>query len=341
VYIFIFITAAAYSAHADSLLETLVASDRTTAANHVEATRVANTMIHIRFRNNLGNQMFQYTAARLAAERLDCPLVISQDVFVWRDVLRGRQTRALFRVFPTLPGGLAGRWVDLCERYFPQITARLLRALFATEFNPWSPRCAPSEGLEGYHPGYLQLKKFTRLKGHFQSPLYMRGHEAAVRGWFRMSGDESADIERRWAKIGIDPAEAVAVHIRLGDYRHQLPIGSSVEGGWLLPRRYYHEALEMLGGSRQIALFSDEPDLAEEFLGRKADYVSRMDDIKLDFRMLSSCARMIIANSTFSWWAAWLNPNASPLIVAPEFFLGRNVGTWYPKDIRVDGWHYI
>ena len=57
--------------------------------------------------------------------------------------------------------------------------------------------------------------------------------------------------------------------------------------------------------------------------------------------MMASCAHMIIANSTFSWWAAWLNTAPSPMIVAPRFFLGHSAGTWYPKDIQVAGWHYV
>jgi len=291
---------------------------------------------------NLGNQMFQYAAARLAAERLKCPFIISQGVFAWRDVVRGRQTMALFKTFPDLSAGLGARCVNLSERYWPHFTARLERALFANEFRPWSPAAAPREGLEGYDPGYLQLGKFTRLVGYFQSPLYLQGREETVRHWFRMSSQERADIDRRWVQTGIDPADAVAVHVRLGDYRREAPIGSaSEEGGWILPRRYYQQALEVVGHDRPIALFSDEPDMAQAYLGRKVDYVSRTADSRVDLRMMSSCARMIIANSTYSWWAAWLNTNSAPLIVAPEFFLGRSVGTWYPRDIRVEGWQYV
>jgi len=298
-------------------------------------------MIYIRFQCNLGNQMFQYAAARVAAERLKCPFVISQADFVWRDVLRRRITSPLFRTFPKLARGLGRGYLDFVERYLPRLTTRLERSLFPTEFRPWSPSSAPWEGLEGYDPGYAQIGKNTRLVGYFQSPLYLQGHEDAVRSWYRMSSDESADVQRRWAAIGLDPAEAVAVHVRLGDYRDQIPIGVSEDGGWILPRSYYQQALELVGRDRPIALFSDEPDLAETYLGRPADYVSRKNSSRVDFCMMSSCARMITANSTFSWWAAWLNPNPSALIVAPEFFLGRNVGTWYPKDIRVEGWHYV
>jgi hypothetical protein len=108
-----------------------------------------------------------------------------------------------------------------------------------------------------------------------------------------------------------------------------------------LPRRYYSDAFDVIGAGGKIVLFSDEPDLAEEYIGRKADHVSRTGDSNLDFRLMGSCRRMIIANSTFSWWAAWLNPHRRKSIVAPEYFLGRNVGTWYPRDIRVDDWHYV
>jgi len=298
-------------------------------------------MIHIRFMGGLGNQMFQYAAARLAAERLDTRFLISQAVFSWRDVLAGRQTVPLFKAFPALDAGLAARCLDLSERYLPRFTQRIEHGFFPTEFRPWHPAAALWEGLEGYDTSYLDIKKFTRLVGYFQSPLYMRGHEHTVRSWFAHSTAETLDIRRRWAQVGIDPEEAVAVHVRLSDYRIQVPIGASEEGGWILPRRYYSDAFDVIGASRKIILFSDEPDLAEEYIGRKADHVSRTGDTYLDFRLMSSCRHMIIANSTFSWWAAWLNPNQCKLVVAPEFFLGRNIGTWYPRDIRVEGWRYV
>jgi hypothetical protein len=57
--------------------------------------------------------------------------------------------------------------------------------------------------------------------------------------------------------------------------------------------------------------------------------------------MMSSCRRMIIGNSTYSWWAAWLNTLPDRQIVAPEYFLGRNLEVWYPRDIRVEGWTYL
>jgi len=298
-------------------------------------------MIHIRFMGGMGNQMFQYAAARLAAERLDTHFLIAQAVFSWRDVLRRRQTIPLFKAFPGLDAGLAARCLDLSARYLPRFTERLEKRLFPKEFRPWHPQAALWEGLEGYDANYREIGKFTRLIGYFQSPLYMRGHEHTVRSWFANSTAQTLEIRRRWVEFGIDPDEAVAVHVRLSDYRIQLPIGASEEGGWILPRRYYSHAFDVIGASRKIVLFSDEPDMAEDYIGRKAHHVVRTGDPILDFRLMGCCRHMIIANSTFSWWAAWLNSLEDKLIVAPEFFLGRNIGTWYPKDIKVDGWHYV
>jgi hypothetical protein len=93
-------------------------------------------VIHIRFMGGLGNQMFQYAAARLAAERLGTRFLISQAVFSWRDVLSRRQTIPLFKAFPTLDAGLAARCPDLSERYLPRFTRRMEQWLFPREFRP-------------------------------------------------------------------------------------------------------------------------------------------------------------------------------------------------------------
>jgi hypothetical protein len=298
-------------------------------------------MIHIRFIGGLGNQMFQYAAARLAAERLGCGLFISQGWFSWRDALTRRPSMSLFKVFPHLYAGIAPGCIDFAERHGRGMAVWIERQVFHNRFRPWSPSVAPYEGLEGYDPGYPQLRKFTRLVGYFQSPLYMQFREEAVRRWFGVSAEETAQVQRRWSEVRIDPTETVAVHVRLGDYRRQIPIGETKESGWVLPASYYRRALESIGRRRTIALFSDEPDAAADLLGRRADYVSRSGDQGVDLRMMSSCKYMVIGNSTFSWWAAWLNMHADREIVAPEYFLGRNLQVWYPRDIKVDGWTYL
>jgi hypothetical protein len=56
---------------------------------------------------------------------------------------------------------------------------------------------------------------------------------------------------------------------------------------------------------------------------------------------MSLCRYMVIANSSFSWWAAWLNVHPEKLVVAPKYHLGWRIGRWFPGDIAVDEWNYI
>jgi hypothetical protein len=56
---------------------------------------------------------------------------------------------------------------------------------------------------------------------------------------------------------------------------------------------------------------------------------------------MAHCRSIVIANSSFSWWAAWLNDNPDKIVMAPEFHLGFRVGRWVPGGIAVDGWQYL
>jgi len=298
-------------------------------------------VIYLKVVGQLGNQMFQYAAARLAAERLGCPFVISQGGISRRDLFNESKKLQIFKIYPELDRGLGMRCVNLLEYHFEDHSKWIEEKLFPTEFRPWLSSSAPWEGLEGFDPAYRTMPKFTRMVGYFQSPLYMKGHEDVVRTWFSCSSQDAVDVGARWSALGLDPDRTVAVHVRLGDYRRQVPLGDNPEGGWILPRTYYQEALDLIGPNLNIALFSDEPDVALEYIDRKVDYIARTRNIKVDFFMMASCKYMIVANSTFSWWAAWLNSLDKNIVVAPKFFLGRNIGEWYPRDIKVDRWQYL
>ena len=147
-------------------------------------------------------------------------------------------------------------------------------------------------------------------------------------------------VREQWTRAGLDPENTVAVHVRLGDYRQQQTVAAG-EDGWILPRDYYDRALSSLGTNYPIALFSDEPDKAREFLGREVAYVSDGCDIKRDLYMMASCNQIVMANSSFSWWAAWLNAGAGKMIVAPKYHVGWQLREWYPAGIKVEGWTYV
>lgn len=301
-------------------------------------------MILIKFWGRLGNQMFQYAAARLTAERLQCPLLVEEPAFglneTLRRVARGSSYYSLFSLYPELHPGIRGHGIAALRRLWPNWTKSALSRLLPHEFTPARPESSAIENNECFDSGYFSIVTHTRMYGLYQSERYFAGHEAKVRAWFGAKPQESAAVSAHWARCGLDPQNTIAVHVRLGDYRRQ---GTAAAGqdGWVLPRGYYESALAALGADHPIALFSDEPEAAREFLGRDVACLSDGADIKRDLFLMSSCRRIVMANSSFSWWAAWLNGNAEKIVVAPKYHVGWRIHEWYPAGIAVDGWTYL
>ena len=303
-------------------------------------------MLLIRFDGRLGNQMFQYAAARLAAERLGCSLVVEEGrtdlTGALRQVVTAKSRYPLFDVFDHLRPGRAGAAIAALRQVHPRIgNAIVEKLLFPGAFAPERRANSDMNIDELYDPRYFDIRPWTRLSGFFQSERYFAGHEERVRGWFAPTAADTGRVTAEWGRAGIDPDDVTAIHVRLGDYRHIVSAASAGGLGWSLPASYYHAALDAMGSPKALAVFSDEPELAAVMLGRPCTYISSGNDTRLDFFMMASCKRIITANSTYSWWAAWLGNPSEKVVVAPKYFVGRNLGRWYPANIQVDRWTYV
>ena len=128
------------------------------------------------------------------------------------------------------------------------------------------------------------------------------------------------------------PERSVSIHVRRGDYLKYPEIHPTLDAD------YYHKALEVIGDYSNAFVFTDS-DLP------KGLNIKNMQIIKLDkdydeLQFMASCDNNIIANSTFSWWAAYLNKNKNKKIVAPKIWFGP-LGPQYWKDIYCDDWEII
>jgi hypothetical protein len=304
-------------------------------------------MVGIQLRGRLGNQMFQYATARTLAESLGCPLLIAGKTPTRRYGLLShtagldrhpphremRQNGRLHEAFGCGPSFLRGRLIELAlpwlrRRYCPR---------------DFSPRVAKIEGqdFEDFDPLLLMQKPGTWLEGFFQSAKYFGRNESHVRQWFRAASDTEAqvcEIARQWP---LPPERMAAVHVRRSDYLdHRSGIGGT-DIGWTLPPGYYDEALSRLPEGCGLAVFSDDHGWAAEQFKRWRPWVSRGNSAVIDMLAMARCRSIVIANSSFSWWSAWLNTDPQKTIFAPEFHLGFRVGRWVPSGIAVDGWQYI
>ncbi len=129
----------------------------------------------------------------------------------------------------------------------------------------------------------------------------------------------------------------VSLHVRRGDYT------LAAEGNIALPLDYYTRSISICRerlADPTFFVFSDDIAFARKNLPHdiRAVFIDHNDDASSheDLRLMSSCRHHIIANSTFSWWGAWLNPRLDKLVVAPKhWYLTQD--SYYP-ELLPPGW---
>jgi hypothetical protein len=131
----------------------------------------------------------------------------------------------------------------------------------------------------------------------------------------------------------------IALHIRRGDFL----INSAHHNN--LGLDYYDTALKNFGGDRTVIIFSDDPEWCKEQSLFEDDrfLVSEGNDSYTDLCLMSLCTDFIIANSTFSWWGAWLSKSVNKVVCAPDpsIWFGPNNAHLDTSDIIPEGWIII
>jgi hypothetical protein len=259
----------------------------------------------------LGNQLFQYAAARALANHHNVPLKLD----ISSDRNRSNVSFKLdnFNINVT--------------RCSPKESATLRnRNFFNKAFQhlfPYHKRTPFSEPHFHFYPKFLKAPPTTYLLGLWQSEKYFLPirdillEEFSIKPALVSHLDEKAKVMRQESSI--------SVHIRRGDYLS--PYFLNLLG--VLPEEYYLKAISLLLEKyphSKIYFFSDDIKWVEAFVTRKKtfshphEFVTNnltQTDIE-DFYLMQQCKHNIIANSTFSWWAAWLNTHADKTVIAPK-----------------------
>ena len=158
------------------------------------------------------------------------------------------------------------------------------------------------------------------IDGYWQHYRYFTDLHPLIQQELTLKENLSAQVSRLRAELAGNPA-SVAVHVRRGDYITD-PNANNFMG--VLPVSYYQQAIAHLKTQvpdARFYFFSDE--LAWVKANLIADSSMSVVEVEngtdyLDLLLMSSCAHIIIANSSFSWWGAFLNNNPSKIVVAPR-----------------------
>ena len=168
----------------------------------------------------------------------------------------------------------------------------------------------------------LPQKKETNFRdncyyeGYWQSYKYLTLNETILLNEISLKYSLKSGIEDSIDTI--ESSQSISLHIRRGDY---ISIKDNLELFGICSINYYQEAIQYF--TRQYSnpkffIFSDDINWAKEnFIGTQYIYIEGNQPAQ-DMYLMSKCKDNIIANSTFSWWGAWLNSNKNKIIIAPK-----------------------
>lgn len=291
-------------------------------------------MIIVKIIGGLGNQMFTYACGRRLAEKHNTELLLELDSFndyKWPFVLDNFNIKAKIN--------------DCVETKYFTIGARITNRILGKKkmcsiggIKPvWEYKAA-------FNPEIMELQDNVFLDGYWGSEKYFKDITDIIKREFTLKSLFSENTQLWKYKIKSEEMP-VSIHIRRGDYLEsalnrqiyaQMPVG------------YYYRGLELIREKVNVsALFVFSNDIAwcrENFdFDIPVYYVTGNDEFHghEDMYLMSLCKHNIVANSTFSWWGAWLNRNEEKIVICPKKYYNIQ-DLWHDSsDIWPDKWIQI
>lgn len=189
-----------------------------------------------------------------------------------------------------------------------------------------------------FDPDILKIDDNFYLEGYWSSEKYFKDIEGIIRKEFTFKDNPS--IANQKIINSIKSCNSVSIHIRRGDYVFDERT-NKYHGFCDLD--YYLRAVTLIAKrveNPHFFVFSDDTDWAKQNLRLKFPciYVNHNTGKKdyEDMRLMSKCKHNIIANSSFSWWGAWLNQNPNKIVITPKrWFRDKSINT---KDLIPQSW---
>jgi len=290
-------------------------------------------MIIVKLMGGLGNQMFQYAAARQLSLLRNTSL--KTDLSFLKTDSKGAYTTRTYglNVF-AVPDAFAS---ESDVRSYLKIKSGLRKSLY--KILPFlSKRKYFKEQGHAFNKDVLQCPSSTYLEGFWQSEKYFEKFAEQIRKDFSFKTEPRGANAVLVSEIISHPS--VSMHVRRTDY---LANEKVLQYHGVCSLDYYNKAVELIAGKVPgiyLYVFSDDVEWAKENFKWEfpVKFISHNEGDKSfeDMRLMSLCKHNVIANSSFSWWGAWLNNNPEKIVVAPEQWFGdRSIDT---SDVIPSKW---
>lgn len=271
-------------------------------------------MIITRLIGGLGNQMFQYASGQALASKLDCDVKVDISDLVKYKLHNGYELKKVFESnFQIASEDDKDAVLGFCNNF-------IFKKIISTNIIKLPFRGYAAEPHFHYWKDIQDLQKNVYLDGYWQSEKYFSSIKSKLRKKFTFK--RIIDSHNLHLINNIKKTNAVSIHIRRGDYLSNSKANSFFG---VCPLSYYHNAVNFMSSNVNdptFYIFSDDISWAKKnFKIDKPHYFLDHNSGKrnwVDMNLMSLCNHNVIANSSFSWWGAWLNSNPNKIVLYPS-----------------------
>ena len=288
------------------------------------------TMIITKISGGLGNQLFQYAIGKQLAHTQHAALKLDISYYTKRNQADAPRNYKLnrYRINETLVSPTDEDRI-LGVSFMRPIKRRLYK--MGLDLFHWNYF---RETTFGFFPSILKIKGDAILDGYWQSENYFPDVRTALLNEINLR-DEFVTAPFRSVVKEIQSVNSVAVQIRRGDYVHNTAVNRDFG---CCSMEYYKTSIRSMQEQikdPQFYLFSDDPEWCRSNFKEfdNMQFVNGFEDFQ-DLILMCNCRHQIIANSSFSWWGAWLNDNTEKVVVAPKLWMKNIESTedLFPED---------
>lgn len=296
-------------------------------------------MITVRFQGGLGNQMFQYALYyQFQKQGKD----VQADLFYY-DITPDAMPFVLTDVFQNIELQCSIE-KGLHNKVMRNPNRRLsLKIIDLLQYKMCLDKCQYIyEMEEGYYCKYIKSVKNGYIEGFWQTEKYFEDNRNDIKRIFTFRNVDN-DTLNYYLEL-IKSTNSVSLHIRRGDYL--IDVNSKIFGG-ICNKEYYQAAMDYMNqklDNPHYFVFSDDIEWAKRYVSvQNVTYVDIYNihgyEDWYDMYLMSKCKHNIIANSSFSWWGAWLNQNEDKIVLTPRKWINgkKTPDIWARYWIKIEG----
>ncbi|MCK5137864.1 MAG: alpha-1,2-fucosyltransferase [Bacteroidales bacterium] len=272
-------------------------------------------MIIVQITSGLGNQLFQYAAAKALSIQLNTSLKLDLSYYEEND-----DRRFLLDKFNIISTKASPSEMDQLKGYRSNtIRAKIKRRLNFSGFEYYNKTHIKERTFHNFYPDIFKHRGDLYLEGYWINPNYFKGIETTLRSEYSLK-DELEETNIRILNL-IENTNSVSIHVRRGDFLNN--------NFFKLPElEYYRTAINIISErihNSSLFIFSDDPEWCKiYFRSEKHRFTIITNNLDIgdhvDLFLMSKCKHNIISNSSFSWWGAWLNKTPKKIIIAPKLW---------------------